>query len=512
MPPIHLLVVEDSEDDSILILSRLRRDGLDVTHERVDTAEAAAVALAERPPDAVISDYNLPTFSASGALELLRASGLDVPFILVSGEIGEETAAAMMRAGAHDFVLKDRLTRLAPALRRELREAAGRLRHRKADADLRASEERFRLLAEHAQDIIFRHRLLPEPAVEYISPAVNLITGYRPDDLYEDHELVFSLVDPADEVRLRASWQAAEPEPMTVRWPRSDGRTVWTEQRAVGVLRDGTLIAVEGILRDVTDRVLAEQERRQLERQLRQTQRLESLGQLAGGVAHDFNNLLGVITGYSDLIGGTLSADDPRRADLMGIGHAALRGADLVRQLLTFSQLKPSRPETIDLNAVVVDTEHLLRRTLGANIEFVTLLEPDLPPVVIDRSRLVQIILNLVVNARDAMPGGGRLTIATADAALADHRTDAPPPGRQVRLTVTDTGTGMDAGTAERIFEPFFSTKGPGKGTGLGLATVYGAVTEAGGLIKLTSEPGRGTTFDVYLPSADIAPQPEQRP
>jgi two-component system cell cycle sensor histidine kinase/response regulator CckA len=508
---IDVLFVEDSDDDAVLIVHQLRRDGLQVNYQRVETAEAAMAALRAGPPDVVISDYNLPVFSAEAALEVLRDSGLDVPFILVSGEIGEETAVALLRAGAHDFVLKDRLTRLGPAVRRELREAAGRRERRQAEAALRASEQRFRLLAEHAQDVIFRHRLVPRPELEYISPAIATITGYRPEDFYSDAELVFSLVEPDDHDRFRVSWWEPGPEPLVVRWCRADGQPAWTEQRAVGI-RDGsgTVVAVEGILRDITEQTLAERQRQQLEQQLRQSERLESLGQLAGGIAHDFNNLLAVISGYADLVSSALSAADPLRADLDGISNAARRGADLTRQLLLFSRLEPSAPETLDLNAVVADTEQLLRRTIGEDIEFVTLLEPGLYPVTIDHTKLEQVILNLVVNARAAMPDGGRLTIATAnvDPPVGIGPGSGPgtgsvgESGRLVRLTVTDTGTGMVPGVAEHVFDPFFTTKGPGKGTGLGLATVYGVVREAAGDIRLWTEPGKGTAFEIYLPGA----------
>jgi PAS domain S-box-containing protein len=508
--PIHVLVVEDSDDDAILIVSRLRRGGLQISHQRVETAAGAAEALRERPPDVVISDYNVPGFSAEEALTLLHESGLDVPFILVSGQVGEEAAAGLMRAGAHDFLLKDNLTRLVPAVQRELREAEDRRLRRRAEAALRASEERFRLLAEHAKDIIFRYRLVPEPGLDYISPAAQAITGHRPEALCRRPELLFELVAPEDRPRLEASWHSPDPGPLVVRWLLPDDRTVWTEQRAVGI-RDGggRLVAVEGIIREVTERVLAEQNRARLERQLRQAERLESVGQLAGGIAHDFNNLLAVITGSAELAGSALAADDPVRADIEGIIEAAQRGAALTRQLLIFSRLEPSRPETLDLNKVVADTERLLRRTIGEDIELVTDLAPGLPPITIDRSKLEQVIMNLVVNARAAMPRGGKLTVATAP--------HGPEAG--VRLTIADTGSGMTAEVAEHAFEPFFTTKGPGKGTGLGLATVYGVVTEAAGDITLETEPGSGTTFHIDLPAAAAgltaaraAPPDQERP
>src|SRR3954464_14023516 len=208
MGDMHVLVVDDKDDDALLIIRQLRRAGMRVSHVRADTADGVATALADRAPDVVISDYTMPAFRAEEALEQVRAHDADIPFLLVSGQVGEETAAAMMRAGARDFVLKERLARLAPAGQRGLREAAERRRRRRAEGALRESEEGFRLLAEHAQDIIFRYRLVPEPAMEYLSPAVETITGYRPEQFYEHPGLIFSLVEPADRATLAESWQA----------------------------------------------------------------------------------------------------------------------------------------------------------------------------------------------------------------------------------------------------------------------------------------------------------------
>jgi len=493
---IHLLVVEDSDDDALLIQRQFRRVGIDVTAERVDTAAGLTAALRHRPPDVVICDYNMPVFSAHEALDQIRAHGLDVPFILVSGEVGEETAAALMKAGAHDFVLKDRLARLVPAVERELREAADRRQSRAAQSALRISEERFRLLAEHAQDIIFRYRREPQPGLEYLSPAITDIIGFSPDDLYADPDLLFSRIEPEDRAAFEASWRFAAPDPLTVRLHRRGGGLVHLEQRAAVVHdQDGGVVAVEGILRDTTDRILADEERRRLEHQLRQNERLDSLGHLAGGVAHDFNNLLAVIIGYCGMVADSLPVDDQAQADVEGIRTAAERGASLTRQLLIFSRLEPSRLEPVDLNAVVCETRELLSRTLGEDITVVTGLADDLHQVTADRSKMEQVLLNLIMNARAAMPDGGELRIATLN------------DGGEVVLSVRDEGHGMEPEVVRRAFEPFFTTRPKGQGTGLGLATAYGAVVDAGGSIDIDSVPGAGTTVWVRLPAA-ARPQP----
>jgi signal transduction histidine kinase/ActR/RegA family two-component response regulator len=304
------------------------------------------------------------------------------------------------------------------------------------------------------------------------------------------------VVDDEDRPVLERSWHDPDPGTLAIRCRGRAGDTVWIEQRASAITdADGRPVAVEGILRDITERVIAERSRTQLEQQLRQAERLDSLGQLAGGIAHDFNNILAVISGYADMLREEL-AGHPCLADVQAIEQAAARGSGLTRQLLIFSRLEPSRPETLDLNAVAADMQRLLGRTLGEDIALSTMLSPDLPPITMDRSKLEQVLMNAVMNSRAAMPSGGRLTIATS----------AEADGRFVRLTIADTGCGMAPEVAARAFEPFFTTKGRGKGTGLGLATAYGVVTDAGGTISLQSQPGQGTTVQVRLPAGAPAP------
>jgi PAS domain S-box-containing protein len=281
-------------------------------------------------------------------------------------------------------------------------------------------------------------------------------------------------------------------------------------------LRDGAgqIIGVLGVHEDVTERRQTLNALRERDEQLRQSQKMEAIGRLAGGIAHDFNNVLTTVIGYCDLI---LSSPEgkqgPVAEDVSEIKAAALRASGLTRQILAFSRRQALQPSVQSLNTVIADTERLLARTLGADIELKACLEPDLGEVEIDENQFIQVLLNLAVNARDAMPRGGQLTVATANVELDEEFSARHPdvkPGRYVRLTVSDTGTGMDADTLAHVFEPFYTTKAPGEGTGLGLATVYGVVAQSGGFTYVTSEVGQGTTFTIYLPRIDGAPAEQQ--
>jgi two-component system cell cycle sensor histidine kinase/response regulator CckA len=379
--PLRLLMVEDSEDDAALLLRELRRGGYDVIHERVETATAMLSALYSQKWDLVISDHSMPHFTGIDALQVLRSKGSHVPFIFVSGTLGEETAVSALKDGAQDYLMKTNLKRLVPAVQRELREA---------------------------------------------------------------------------------------------------------EQR---------------------------QERERLERQVQHLHKFETIGRLAGGIAHDFNNVIGAILGWAELCSQETKPGTHLHDRIHKIMEQADRAAALTSQLLSFARRQFLQPKRIDLNMHVLQSTSLLRRVIGEHIAITVQTARDLHVTLADPSQIDQVLMNLCLNARDAMPKGGRLELETRNVVITEedcrHAAYAQP-GAYVLLSVSDTGSGMDAETIEQIFEPFFTTKEMGKGTGLGLATVYGVVKQHGGFLNVESEVGKGTTFQMYLPSTSGMAEPRE--
>jgi PAS domain S-box-containing protein len=369
------------------------------------------------------------------------------------------------------------------------------------------SERRYRTLVEELPLVTYVARVV-DSTVEYVSPQIERLLELTPEQALEKHDFWTPRLHPLDRDRILRDWRAwcadatGEPFRRTYRMLTETGRTIWVDD--VTVLESGRTNGAAYFQRHLLD----VSEQRVLEEQLREGQKFEALGRLAGGVAHDFNNLLAVIGGYSKRLADR-SMDGAQHESALAIGAAADRGTALVRQLLSFSRPQPTERRLIDLNTIVGDFVPMLRRVIGEDVELELAFERQPLPVEVDPARVDQVLMNLVVNARDAMPEGGRLTIATA----ADEETadDGASRRRSAVLTVSDTGPGIDVETRERIFEPFFTTKSPGKGTGLGLATAYGIVNQAGGVLAVSSDPGQGTTFAIRLPlaAADLEPAVE---
>ena len=393
---------------------------------------------------------------------------------------------------------------------------SGALKRIAGERTLRAAEEKYRTLVEELPLVTYLDELDNESSSVFISPQVAGLSGYAAEEWIDDPGLFYRLVHPDDRERVLAEHHSVRRTGSRLgteyRLVTRDGRTVWVRDEAT-VIELGGSPYLQGALIDIT-------EQRRLGEELRQFQKMEAIGQLAGGIAHDFNNLLTGIIGYADYAIEALEPHDPLREDIGQIAAAARRATTLTRQLLAFSRKQVLKPQVIGLNRILAEMESLLGRVLGSEIELELDLDPELGFVRADPSQIEQVILNLAVNARDAMGGAGTLTLGTAsvevDGLNGHPRLARIEPGPYVVLSVTDTGAGMDPETLEQIFEPFFTTKPPGEGTGLGLSTVYGIVEQSGGTVIVSSEPAEGSVFRVYLPCVDeqeeerVEPIPEE--
>ena len=461
---------------------------------------------------AVLLDLALPDLGGPAGILSLHERWPELPIVAIGADAEPTVGAETLRLGAQDLLPRGALW--LPELGRSLRHAVWRAAAERARVQ-RESERQLQSITEGIPGAVYHYRLAPDGAesFRFMSAGIRKLVGIASDDVVADASRFWSLVHPDDVATCRESLLRSArtlrpwllefrltPRDAALKWirgsalpaPEADGGTLWN-----------------GIFVDVSDQRL-------LEEQLRQAQKMEAVGQLAGGVAHDFNNLLTAIGSSADMAMEELADPRAMREHLGEIHRAVVRAADLTRQLLAFSRRQVLNLEAVALGEVVHEAERMLRRLIGESIRLETSIDPEAPPVRADRTQLAQVVMNLAVNARDAMPEGGTLTLATGYrivSASDARRQRGLSPGAYSLLVVRDTGTGMDEATRSRIFEPFFTTKERGKGTGLGLSMVYGIVKQTGGYVQVETATGRGTAFTIHLPvAAPSAGVPERRP
>jgi PAS domain S-box-containing protein len=621
--PLRILILEDVPMDAELVEYELGRASVDFDARRVDTRDAFERQLEEFRPDVILSDYTLPRFDGMAALSLARERAPDIPFLIVTGSVNEETAVGCMKAGATDYLLKSNLARIGPAIEGALARVRSRTEKSRAEealqrseANLRAifnnslqafvlvdrdgrikalnrtaeewgalilgrqvhegerieqfipdagqafrdalagesrttercirgrdgierwfetthapvvdergqvigvclnardvserkageqalreSEARYRDLFDNASDLVCMTS--PRGEFLYVNRAWHDVTGYTDAELAG--RLLLDIVHASSRERYEElQRRALAGETLThaeLTLVPSEGIPVTVEGNISAVFRDGVPVAIRGIYRDIT-------ERKRIEDQLRRAERMQAAGRLAGGVAHEVNNMMTGVIGFSEFLMRSLDPEDPRRVEVREIIKAGTRAADITRQLLAFTRQQFMRAELLNVNDIISGMEKLLRRSLGENHELELRLADTIGEIRADRGHLEQVLLNLVLNARDAIQDRGQVVISTGRASreevqAARHVDVDVPAESYVRLAVSDTGCGMDPEVQARIFEPFFTTKGVGQGTGLGLSTVYGIVKQSGGFVWVESEVGQGSTFSIYLPRVE---------
>jgi two-component system, cell cycle sensor histidine kinase and response regulator CckA len=509
---LRILLLEDVAMDAELVEYQLGRAGIAFTSRCVDNRDDFVSAIGAFHPDLILSDYSLPGFDGMAALRLARELAPSTPFIIVTGSINEETAVGCMRAGAADYLLKNNLARIGPAIEAAIERERARVHTRQAEEALRRSEANLRAIFHNTlQDFVLLDR---EGVVQTMNKASSDWARWLTGGEVREGDLLPALLPAAlagefDEMFRRALANEA----VTVERQLTDpgGAERWFEASLIPVVSES------GSVIGVCLSVVNIDERKRAEDHLRRAEKMQAVGRLAGGVAHEVNNMMTVILGFGDFLLRSLGPEDPRSDEAKEILRAAERAANVTRQLLAFSRQQVLQPRVLDLNGVVAGLQPMMGKILGVNHSLVARLSPMLGMVRADRGQLEQVLVNLVLNARDAMAEGGQLTIETSTVMLGEdylrRRAEVQIPlGAYIMLAVNDTGHGMSPAVQARAFEPFFSTKPVGQGTGLGLSTVYGIVKQSGGYIWVYSEPGLGTTFKIYLPVAhgahDIVHEP----
>ena len=527
--PVKILLIEDNPADARLVREWLKEAGKEQFQlEQADRLDAGLELLTERDYDMVLLDLGLPDSQGLGALQAVRTQAPATPIVVLTGLSDEAVGMRAVQEGAQDYLIKGEIqeSHLIRSLHyaRERRRMEETLRRNNeelsaANEELATTEEELRSQVDElrrAEEALRQASANWQTTFDTIGDIIVLL---KPD--HEINEInqagLKALKKTREEVvgqKCYRLFHKAEapieecPCTMTLANHQSGFCEVTVDGKTLELLTypvmdgDNHIKAFTHIIKDITGR-------KSMEEQFLQAQKMEAVGRLAGGVAHDFNNLLTAIMGYSELALDALPEDHPEHNHIEEIRNAGERAAALTRQLLAFSRKQIFEPEVLCLNEVVSGMTKMLRRMIPEDVELVAVLDPGLDRVKLDPTQMEQVLLNLAVNARDAMPKGGKLTLETANAELDLAYSRSHPevqPGKYVMLAVSDTGCGMDEATQARIFEPFFTTKEKSKGTGLGLSTVYGIVKQSGGSIFVYSEPGKGTAFKIYLPRVEEVP------
>ncbi|NJD62775.1 MAG: response regulator, partial [Deltaproteobacteria bacterium] len=507
----NLLITEDDKADFLLVESHLKKHGLDIRCRQAASMEDLAAALDEGSWDAVLSDFSIPGMEFRETLALIKERLPNVPIILVSGSIGDEMAVDLLKEGLWDFVLKDNLARLVPALERGLREAAETRARRDAESALQESRATLQSFYDSSSLMMGVAELDGEDIIAvYGNASAGRFFQFGTEKISGRTAIELGIPPEVNRLwleHIRHCWNEGAPIRFEYEHPAPWGKQWLAATVAfIGEGRRGRP-RFSFVAEDIT-------EHKKLEEQLLQSQKIEAIGLLAGGVAHDFNNILSAIVGYAQLTQMKMQEDDPLRSYIEHILESCNRASVLTQSLLAFSRKQPIRLEAIDLNEVIRKFEKFLLRLIREDIAFKTACAKTPLFAMADKGQVEQVLMNLATNARDAMPNGGKLLIETKIATLHQEFIKAHgygKTGEYAVIEVSDTGTGMDARTRGRIFEPFFTTKESGKGTGLGLSMAYGIVKKHDGFINVYSEPGKGTTFNIYLPLIRVERESEQR-
>ncbi len=495
---LRLLLIDDDEDEQWLIEDELRHDGYEPEIQRVDTAPAMTEALEAASWDLLLVDWTMPGFSAPEAFQLYHQYKLDCPFIIISGMVKEDTALALLSSGVHDFIAKHNRLRLLPAIHRELAMAEYRRRERESNRLVRA------LLDSTAEAV---YGLDMQGNSTFVNPACVRLLGYgSADELVgrNMHELMHHTRSdgspyPETECPIYSAFRLGNGAHIDsdVLW-RADGSSFPAEYWSYPIHDGDQIIGAVVTFLDITERKLTESK-------LRQSQRMEAVGQLTGGIAHDFNNLLGIMLGNTEMLGNKVGDDKNLKRHVDALTRAINRASSLTKRLLAFSRRQPLAPKTANVATLFADLGDMLRRTLGETISVSVESSDNLKPVFVDPHQLDSALVNLAINSRDAMPDGGALIIEISNAMLdKDHASsfEEVTPGDYVLISTTDTGVGMSPEVQSKVFEPFFTTKPFGKSSGLGLSMVFGFIKQSKGHISIASKQGKGTTVSLYLPVA----------